>query len=180
MKKQDTDSRRWKPTPRDVILMSVETLSFVAQVVLCILFFNSLKLNWLLYLGGAIFVFAMVLGWRARVAFETEGESREGESWLHTRTVVTSGIYAVVRHPMYLSFLLISLTLVCLSQHWLNAVLGAILMGLLYNDMRREEKSNIERFGDDYRNYMERVPRMNFVVGIVRLVRRRKGNGSAA
>ena len=50
----------------------------------------------------------------------------------------------------------------------------------LYNDMRREEKSNIERFGDDYRNYMEQVPRMNFVVGTVRLVRGRRGHGNAA
>jgi protein-S-isoprenylcysteine O-methyltransferase Ste14 len=180
MKEQDTDSRRWKPTPKDVILMSIETLSFVAQVVLCILFFNFLELNWLLYLGGAVFVVAMVIGWRARVAFETKGESREGESWLHTRTVVATGIYAVVRHPMYLSFLLIPLTLVLLSQHWLNAMLGAMLMGLLYNDMRREEKSNIERFGDDYRHYMQQVPRMNFVVGIIRLIRRRKKRESAA
>jgi protein-S-isoprenylcysteine O-methyltransferase Ste14 len=180
MKKQDTDSRRWKPTPKDVILMSIETLSFVAQVVLCILFYNFLELKWLLYLGWTIFVIAMVLGWRARVAFETKGESCEGESWLHTRTVVATGIYAVVRHPMYLSFLLISLTLVFLSQHWLNAMLGAILMGLLYNDMCREEKSNIERFGDDYRHYMEQVPRMNFVVGIIRLIRRRGKKESTA
>jgi protein-S-isoprenylcysteine O-methyltransferase Ste14 len=180
MKKQDTDNRRWRPTPKEVILMSIETLSFVAQVVLCILFYNYLELNWLLYLGWAILAVAMVLGWRARATFETKGEARAGESWLHTRRVVASGIYAVVRHPMYLSFLLISLTLVCLSQHWLNAVMGAILMGLLYNDMCREEKNSIEKFGNDYRNYMERVPRINFVVGIIRLMRGRGKNERAA
>lgn len=154
--------------------MSIEGLSFVAQVVLSILFYNFLDLNWLLYLGWAVFAAAMVLGWRARVAFETKGAAREGESWLHTRTVVDTGIYAVVRHPMYLSFLLISLSLVFLSQHWLNTVLGAVVMGVLYSDMCREEKSSIERFGDDYRQYMEQVPRVNFVAGIIRLMRRRK------
>ena len=174
MGKQATDSRRWKPTPGELILMSIETLSFVAQVVLCILFYNSLKLNGLLYVGWAIFALAMVLGWRARVAFETRGAAREGESWLHTRTVVTTGVYGVVRHPMYLSFLLTSLSLVFLSQHWLNAVLGAVVMGMLYGDMCREEKSSIERFGDEYRRYMERVPRMNLVAGIIRPIRRRK------
>ena len=156
--------------------MSVETLSFVAQVVLCILFYNYLELTWLLYLGWAIFAVAMVLGWRARVAFQTKGEARAGESWLHTRTVVSGGVYAVVRHPMYLSFLLMSLTLVCLSQHWLSVVLGAILMGLLYNDMRREEKNSVEKFGDDYRNYMQQVPRINFVAGMIQLIRRRRGS----
>lgn len=180
MKKQDTNSPRWQPTPKAVILMVIEAISFVAQVVLCIPLYNHLRLNWLLYLGWAIFAVAMVLGWRARVAFETKGESRAGESWLNTRTVVATGIYAVVRHPMYLSFLLTSLALVFLSQHWLNAVLGAILMALLYNDMRREEKSNLEKFGDDYRRYMQQVPRMNFVVGIIRLVQRRKKKENVA
>jgi hypothetical protein len=42
MGKQSADSRRWTPTPKDVMLMSIETLSFVAQVVLCILFYNFL------------------------------------------------------------------------------------------------------------------------------------------
>lgn len=160
--------------------MSIEMLSFVAQVVLCILLYNYLGLNWLQYLGWVILAMALVLGWRARVAFESKGEARAGESWLHTRRVVTSGIYSVVRHPMYLSFLLISLSLVCLSQHWLDAVMGAVLMGLLYNDMCREEKNSIEKFGDDYRNYMERVPRINFVLGIIRLIRGKKKNGKAA
>ena len=74
---------------------------------------------------------------------------------------------------MYLSFLLISVALVCLSQHWLNAALGAILIGLLYRDMCREEKCDVERFGEDYWDYMERVPGMNLVVGMIRLIRRR-------
>jgi hypothetical protein len=52
-------------------------------------------------------------------------------------------------------------------------------MGLLYNDMCREEQSSIERFGDEYRRYMEHVPRMNFVAGIIRLMRRRKKEGTA-
>ena len=174
MDERGKNSPRWKPTLGSVILMSIEGLAFVGQVVLCVLFYSALDLRWLLYLGWAVLVVAMILGWRARVAFQAEGRAREGESWLHTTTVVATGVYAVVRHPMYLSFLLISLSLVLLSQHWLNVVLGAIVMGLLYNDMRREEKNNLERFGDDYQRYMDRVPRMNLVAGIIRLIQSRK------
>jgi protein-S-isoprenylcysteine O-methyltransferase Ste14 len=122
----------------------------------------------------------MVLGWRARVAFQEQGGSHKGESWLHTRTVVATGIYTLVRHPMYLSFLFMSLSLVLLSQHWLNAVLGATVMGLVYNDMCREEKSNLERFGDHYQRYMERVPRMNLVAGTIRLLKERRIGGRNA
>jgi len=39
---------------------------------------------------------------------------------------------------------------------------------------RGEEQENTRKFGDDYRCYMEEVPRMNFVVGIIKLLRRRK------
>lgn len=156
--------------------MTIETLAGVGQIVLCVVFYNFLELDWLLSLGWAVFAVAMMLAWRARVALEAKGAAREGESWLHTKKVVATGIYGVVRHPMYLSFLLISLALVFISQHWLNGVLGVVLMGLLYNDMCREEESNLEKFGDDYLRYMRQVPRVNVVVGIVRLVRRRKEN----
>ena len=116
----------------------------------------------------------MVLGWRARVAFQEEGRAREGDNWLRTRNVVDSDIYALVRHPMYLSFLLMSLSLVLLSQHWLNVVLGIVVMGLLYNDMIREEKSNLDWFGEEYRRYMHRVPRMNLVAGAIQRLRNRR------
>jgi protein-S-isoprenylcysteine O-methyltransferase Ste14 len=62
--------------------------------------------------------------------------------------------------------------LVLLSQHWLNVLLGALLVGLIYSDMGREEKGCLAKFGDPYRDYMERVPRVNLVAGIVRRARR--------
>jgi protein-S-isoprenylcysteine O-methyltransferase Ste14 len=164
---------QWSPTLGDILLMAVEGIGFLAQVVLCILFYNSLGLTWLTYAGWAVLALAMVLGWRARVALQEKGGTSDGESWLHTRAVVDTGIYALVRHPMYLSFLLMSLALVLFSQHWLNVVLGTVVMGVLYNDMVREEKNNVEWFGEDYVRYLERVPRMNLVVGTLRLGRHR-------
>lgn len=179
MQTQDRGSRRWKPTPSNVLLMSVEGLSFMAQVVLSILCYNFLGLQWLLYLGWGTLAVAMVVGWRARVAFQAAGAAREGESWLNTRKVVSTGIYGLVRHPMYLSFLLTSLSLVFLAPHWLNAMSGAVVMGLLYNDMCREERGNLQRFGAAYQQYMEQVPRMNILAGIVRRVRRGEKEGAA-
>jgi protein-S-isoprenylcysteine O-methyltransferase Ste14 len=39
---------------------------------------------------------------------------------------------------------------------------------------REEDQRLIEKFGDAYVSYMERVPRMNFVLGLVRLLRQRR------
>jgi protein-S-isoprenylcysteine O-methyltransferase Ste14 len=155
-------------------LMVVEGLAFVAQIVLCAFLYNTLGQRWLLVIGWALLGMAMILGWRARVAFQTSGQPRDRRDWLGTTVVVDSGIYALVRHPMYLSFILVSLALVLLCQHWLNALLGLLLIGLLYNDMRREERNNIRKFGDEYLDYMQRVPRANLLAGAVRLLRKRR------
>jgi protein-S-isoprenylcysteine O-methyltransferase Ste14 len=125
-------------------------------------------------LGWIVLAAAMVLGWRARVAFEAHGHALEKESWLRTTTVVDHDIYGIVRHPMYLAFMLIFVALACISQHWLSVIIGAAGALMIYNDTRREEKGNVDKFGEDYLRYMHQVPRMNFVLGIVRLMQRRK------
>ena len=174
MSEQETKMQQWEPTPGDIILMSIEGAAFLAQVVLTFLYYNYLGIKWLVYVGWALFVLGMIPGWRARVAFEKEGKGGEGRDWLRTTVVVDTDVYAVVRHPMYLTFMLVPLALILIATQWLNVACGAILMALIYNDMRREERNNTVKFGDDYRRYMEKVPRMNFVAGLIRLRRRRR------
>jgi len=173
MKEEKTDKPQWKPTWKDLIFSFVGGILFIGQIVLCFLFYNWAGLNVLLYLGWIILAVAVVLGWRARVAFEDEGRAQEGESWLRTLVVVDSGVYAVVRHPMYLSFMLLALALMLISQHWLSVIFGLPPVVFLYLGMRVEEQSNIIKFGDDYMRYMNRVPRMNFLLGLIRLLRRK-------
>ena len=174
MKEEKTDKSQWKTTWKDLVFSSVGGILFIGQIVLCFLFYNWVGLNVLLYLGWIILAVAIVLGWRARVAFETKGGAQEGESWLRTLVVVDSGVYAVVRHPMYLSFMLLVLALMLISQHWLSIILGIPVMVFLYLGMRVEEQSSIKKFGDDYIRYMDRVPRMNFLAGVIRLLQRRE------
>jgi protein-S-isoprenylcysteine O-methyltransferase Ste14 len=170
---EKTDKPQWQPTWKDLVFSSVGGFLFIGQIGLCFLFYNWVGLNVLLYLGWIILAVAIILGWRARVSFEEKGGAQEGESWLRTSVVVDSGVYAVVRHPMYLSFILLILALMLISQHWLSVLFGIPIVIFLYLAMRVEEQSNIKRFGDDYMRYMNRVPRMNFLVGGIRLLRRK-------
>jgi protein-S-isoprenylcysteine O-methyltransferase Ste14 len=88
------------------------------------------------------------------------------------RVLVDSGIYAVVRHPLYLGWILsIFVATIFFYQHWLFVVIGILGTAGIYLISRQEEHHNIERFGDAYRDYMQRVPRMNFLLGIIRLSR---------
>ena len=67
--------------------------------------------------------------------------------------------------PMYVALIL-------LSQHWLTAIIGIPGMVCVYLISRQEDQHLIEKFGDDYKDYMNKVPRMNLLVWIIRLVRR--------
>ncbi|MEJ2558418.1 MAG: isoprenylcysteine carboxylmethyltransferase family protein [Anaerolineae bacterium] len=99
----------------------------------------------------------------------------KGRSYVHTTVLVDSGIFAVVRHPQYLSFILLSIFLILLAQHWLVTLIGIAAMVMAYAGIvPQADRANLEKFGDDYNRYMQRVPRLNFVLGIIRLLRRQK------
>jgi len=91
------------------------------------------------------------------------------------KVLVDSGIYAVVRHPLYLGWILsIFVATIFLHQHWLFVIIGVLGIASLHLISRQEDHFNIERFGNDYKRYMQKVPRMNLLLGVIRLLRRRK------
>ena len=59
-----------------------------------------------------------------------------------------------------------------ISQHWLIIMLGIPAMILMYMDIQRADKLELEKFGDVYRQYMRRVPQINFIKGIFQLLKR--------
>ena len=125
------------------------------------------------YVGGAILVVGIVLIFLPRFAFRSKGKPEKGKDWTDTTVVVDTGIYAVVRHPLYLGWLLMYFALILLSQHWLTAIIGIPGMACVYLISRQEDQRLIEKFGDDYKRYMQSVPRINLLTGIVWLLKRR-------
>jgi protein-S-isoprenylcysteine O-methyltransferase Ste14 len=58
------------------------------------------------YIGGGILVVGLILIILPRFAFRSKGKPEKGKDWTETTIVVDTGIYAVVRHPLYLGWLL--------------------------------------------------------------------------
>ena len=76
-------------------------------------------------------------------------------------TLVTTGIYAMVRHPMYAGFWLMALAQVLLLPNWIAGPAGLVGFGILFfGRVRREEEMMIAAFGDEYRSYMRRTARV--------------------
>lgn len=160
----------WK---RDPLFWVYSVLLFV-PVVMVFVFYNYYMFAMFVYLGWLLLVLGFVIVFLAGGEFRRRGGVPEGESVVHTTVLVDSGVYSVVRHPQYLGFMLIVFALVLMSQHWLTVFSGVTGSILFYRDILKEEESNIEKFGADYKAYMERVPRMNILVGVLRLLRRRR------
>jgi protein-S-isoprenylcysteine O-methyltransferase Ste14 len=83
---------------------------------------------------------------------------------LHLRdahTLVTSGPYRYVRHPMYTAIAVFGLgAFVLAPANWLILVPGVVgFLGLMAVRVKHEEEVMLERFGEAYRAYMQRTGR---------------------
>jgi protein-S-isoprenylcysteine O-methyltransferase Ste14 len=74
-------------------------------------------------------------------------------------TLITSGPYRWVRHPMYTSFFVQSLAFFLLSANWVIGLAGLATSVLGASRVDKEEALMIEEFGDQYRAYMQRTGR---------------------
>lgn len=90
-----------------------------------------------------------------------------GRNWsvtLETRSdhgLVTTGLYAWVRHPMYSSFLLFAVAQALLLPNWIAGLAGLVGFGVLFfYRVNREEAMMAEAFGDAYRTYAQRTARL--------------------
>ena len=132
--------------------------ALVISAISAILLYNSANLAKLLCAGIILSTGIVFLLW-------SSGSRKKGQA------LVQSGPYAFVRHPEFLGHILIIFALIVISQHWISLIVGAILIVLLYLAMIEEEKRNVEKFGNAYRDYMRRVPRINLIAGIIRRMR---------
>ena len=122
-------------------------------------------------LGWVVWAIGMVLVMSPIIMFPHRGGVPKGKSFVHTSRLVDTGMYAIVRHPQYLGGILsIFVTTLLFYPHWLFAILGIPGAAILYWSAKKEEGHLLERFGDDYRTYMQRVPRMNILLGIFRII----------
>jgi protein-S-isoprenylcysteine O-methyltransferase Ste14 len=109
--------------------------------------------------GAALMTLAVWLFWRSHADL--------GRNWspsLQLREehgLVTEGVYRHVRHPMYASEWLWGVAQALLLQNWVAGWAGMVLFTPLYVlRVPREERMMLDRFGEEYRSYMDRTGRV--------------------
>ena len=82
------------------------------------------------------------------------------EPWKPTSALVVSGIFRLLRNPMYVGLgLLAAGVAFVLGSDWTIAMLVPGVLLIHYGVVRREERYLEAKFGDVYRQYKAAVPR---------------------
>jgi protein-S-isoprenylcysteine O-methyltransferase Ste14 len=111
------------------------------------------------WVGTAVFAGAVLMLWRSHADL--------GRNWSATlqilgqHSLVTTGIYRHIRHPMYTAHLLWAIAQGLLLSNWLAGWAFLVLSIPLYVvRIPKEEKMMLEHFGEEYREYQSRTGKL--------------------
>lgn len=97
------------------------------------------------YLVMTIGILLVIVGWKK--VYGAKG------------ALATAGIYGYLRHPQYTGIFLITIGMLI---HWptlITLLMWPLMVIVYYNLAKREEKEMVARFGPDYLEYCQKVPR---------------------
>jgi protein-S-isoprenylcysteine O-methyltransferase Ste14 len=112
-------------------------------------------IGWMLYVPSAILVISSMTGLFRKGA-------TKGTDFTDTTTIIKSGIYGLIRQPMTLGLAIWSLAMAMVFQSAVTLILGLISIFCFWMAAGKESEYNIRKFGDDYSEYMKKVPMWNF------------------
>jgi protein-S-isoprenylcysteine O-methyltransferase Ste14 len=143
------------------------TLSFLGYLIIPAVYVATTWLSFADYrfqpamfsLGVATMVATLWLFWRSHADL---GHNFSAKLVIREKhKLVTTGVYRLIRHPMYASFLLWSALQILLLPNWITGLAGVFGFCILYcARIHREEQLMLHKFGDEYRQYMTHTKRL--------------------
>lgn len=111
----------------------------------------------------------VLIGFTIRVS--ARGYKEEGSA--QGRRLVTGGPYAYSRNPMYFGTFLIGTGIVLLLlKIWAFLLFTAVFLAIYLPQTKEEEKVLFERFGEQYKKYLQVTPRFfPGVIGLFKIAR---------
>lgn len=106
--------------------------------------FGPFHLLSFIFIGGGFVLIAS--GWK--VLYEAQ---RRG-------TLATTGVYARIRHPQYVGFVLVMFGFLLQWPTLVTAVMFPVLVFMYWRLARREEQEVLAEHGEAYTRYMQEVP----------------------
>lgn len=150
---------------------SIAGLFTIGQTIF-IFFYSVNGISALRIFGFIIWIISIIFGFLPMFFLKKSGDVQKGKSYIHTKKLVDRGLYGIVRHPQYLALPLFNIALMLISQHGLIIIFGIPAIFFMALDLRNADEEGLEKFGEAYREYMKKVPKINIIAGIVRIFRK--------
>ena len=95
--------------------------------------------------------------YRFKVAGRISDERKDPSlfSFEHTTRLITSGVYRVIRHPMYAALLYLNWGIALKNPSLIILAYAVLASVFLFLTVKTEEREDIAFFGDEYREYMK-------------------------
>ncbi|NIM49134.1 MAG: hypothetical protein GTO22_07715 [Gemmatimonadales bacterium] len=125
--------------------------------------------RWLTAVAVALLLLAPAFIFLPFLHLSRYGKPRDGGPYFATTKLVDRGIYRVVRHPQYVGYALLAVGFGARNPHPLVLGLASGAAAFFYLQCVLEERFCRGTFGSAYDQYMSRVPRFNFLLGLFRI-----------
>ena len=131
-------------------LLALSTHVVIMPVSIIYSIFLPLKIGsaWF-YIGVVIFIISLVMSLMATLSFAAT----------HVDKPVTRGIYRISRHPIYFSGFLLYIGMGIATASWIILLCALLWLVLFHMVLPSEERFLLEKYGDSYRDYMNKTPR---------------------
>jgi protein-S-isoprenylcysteine O-methyltransferase Ste14 len=104
-------------------------------------------ISWILLIVSAYFGLA---GY-----FLLKRRGKPAENFENTTVLVKTGVYSLIRHPLYFSLLLLGTGVMMKDPGFLSLIISGINLTAVYFTALTEEKEMIEKFGEPYKEYLK-------------------------
>ncbi|MBN1398215.1 MAG: isoprenylcysteine carboxylmethyltransferase family protein [Bacteroidetes bacterium] len=113
-------------------------------------------LAWNQLISWILLIFSVVFAFTGFFLLRIVGKPQNGDIE-NTSKLVTTGLYKYIRHPLYSSLLLLGTGIFLKDITSVSAVFAILNAAALFLTARYEEKEMIDKFGDEYKTYMQKT-----------------------
>lgn len=122
---------------------------------------QRLDSSWLQIVGFVLYLPSAYLVIASIIALRHMGKAR-GKDFTESTMLIRKGLYGRIRQPMSLGLAIWSVAFILVFQSVPATVLCILSFVCFWLAARTEGKHNIRKFGDEYQEYMNKVPMWNF------------------
>jgi protein-S-isoprenylcysteine O-methyltransferase Ste14 len=134
--------------------------------------YQNVKSYNLQIIGVILIIITIILAIFSLISLKRKGKPKIGVE--DTTSFINTTIFSIIRHPLYLGFILWGGSQILIIQSYASIVLGSLAILFTYLAAVNEDEYNISKFGEKYKEYMKKIPRLNFLLGIVLYLKRKK------